>query len=318
MKRIVSQLRNLFRFRIAEGASLQRVQPGRDSGLPKRTGQLSLSWRDLQGVEAAVPVGHCVDLGERRGSGSYRLSRLLLDLDRCRPGPRGLPWSSTLFGPVDAACAPSPSPSISTFVIFSSHSERSRLCRNSSRPPKRSEFLLSWDSPLLPLCRSTSDASTPGSSRSLRSDGATRRILFHPRGFSPPRWFPPHRCCGFVAPRCRLWGPTRFPVSVPSSRWRWVRTLRSPRRGDPTKSSPRQQPCRIAAVVASLPLPSVLPVSPARSPGLTKYVANKFVGVLRRVEPTCAVPRGPSLFRGRRAGVDPRRPQSSGIPEVAA
>jgi hypothetical protein len=33
-----------------------------------------------------------------------------------------------------------------TLVIFSSPSERSRLCRNSSRLPKKSEFLLSWDS----------------------------------------------------------------------------------------------------------------------------------------------------------------------------
>jgi hypothetical protein len=50
---------------------------------------------------------------------------------------------------VDAACATSPSPSTFASVIFSSPSERSRLCRNSSRPPKRSEFLLSWDSPAL-------------------------------------------------------------------------------------------------------------------------------------------------------------------------
>jgi hypothetical protein len=47
-----------------EGASLQRVQRRRDTVLPKQNGQLSWSWRDLQGVEMAVPVGHCVNLGE--------------------------------------------------------------------------------------------------------------------------------------------------------------------------------------------------------------------------------------------------------------
>jgi hypothetical protein len=35
---------------------------------------------------------------------------------------------------------------LSALVTFSSPSERSRLCQNSSRLPKKSEFFLSWDS----------------------------------------------------------------------------------------------------------------------------------------------------------------------------
>jgi hypothetical protein len=40
--------------------------------------------------------------------------------------------------------------------------------------------------------------------------------VFRPRGLSPPRRFAPHRGCGFVAPRCRLWGSTRFPSRLPA------------------------------------------------------------------------------------------------------
>jgi hypothetical protein len=169
-----------------------------------------------------------------------------------------------------------------------------------------------------PLCRSTSDAYTPGSSRSLRSDGATRRILFRPRGFSPPRRLAPHRRCGFVAPRCRLWGPSRFPVPVPPSLWRWARTFRSPRRGDPTKSSPRQQPFRIAAVVASLPFPSILPVSPTRLPGTSKGVANKFVGVLRLERTACAVSSRAAPLPEKKGGSGPPAAEAVGLPRGRA
>jgi hypothetical protein len=66
----------------------------------------------------------------------------------------------------------------------------------------------------------------------------------------------------------------------------------------PTKSSPRQQPFRITAVVASLPFPSVLSVSPTRLPGSSKSVANKFVGALRLGGAACAVsPRAARLPR---------------------
>jgi hypothetical protein len=81
----------------------------------------------------------------------------------------------------------------------------------------------------------------------------------------------------------------------------------------PTKSSPRQQPCRIAAVVASLAFPSVLPVSPARLPGLSKNVANKFVGVLRRVDRLAPshVDRPPSEEGGREWTPDDRDRRAS-------
>jgi len=67
----------------------------------------------------------------------------------------------------------------------------------------------------MPLYRSTVCVSTPGSRGFLRADGASRRLLFRPRGFSPPRRFPPRRGCGSVAPRCRLWSSTRFPSRLP-------------------------------------------------------------------------------------------------------
>jgi len=142
---------------------------------------------------------------------------------------------------------------------------------------------------LPPLCRSTSDASTPGNLRSLRSDGAIRRILFHPRGFSPPRWLAPHRRCGFVAPRCRLWGPSRFPAPVPTSLWRWVRTFRSPRRGTPYEEFP-----------SSAALPHccgrcLLAVS-VRPPGLTLPVARDFDGRREQVRWRPS-PRGSGLRR---------------------
>jgi len=102
-------------------------------------------------------------------------------------------------------------------VIFSSPSERSRLCRTPRdfrrSPSSSSPGIRPLHAPL-PL---PADPSTPGGLRPLRSDGATHRILFHPRGFSPPRRFAPCRCCGFVAPRCRFWGSSRFPVPVPPS-----------------------------------------------------------------------------------------------------
>jgi hypothetical protein len=302
----------------AEGASLQRFQRGRDSGLPKQAGQLSWSWRDLQGVEAAVPVGHCVNFGERCGSGSFRLSRLPLDLGRCRPDPRGLSMSSVLVGPVDAACAPSPSPSMSTFVIFSSPSERSRLCRNSSRPPKRSEFLLSWDSPAFwPLCRTTSDASTPGSLRSLRSDGATHRTcsalgVSHPLGgllrigvaglLRPAAGYgvrrvsrcPSHPLCGGghepSVPRAAV---TLRRVPLVSSRSASLRSL---------------PPCRFRPSSRSHPPGCPGLRSTSRTSSLASFASRS------RLAP---FPRRPLVFRGRRAGMDPRRPKPSGFPEVA-
>jgi hypothetical protein len=63
-------------------------------------------------------------------------------------------------------------------------------------------FLLSWDSSVS-LPSAYLRASTPRSRGPLRTDAATRRFTFHPRGFAPPRWFSPHWSYGSVAPRNR-------------------------------------------------------------------------------------------------------------------
>jgi hypothetical protein len=98
---------------------------------------------------------------------------------------------------------------------------------------------------------------------------ANHRILFRPRVFSTPRRLAPRRGCGFVAPRCRLWGFARFPVPVPPAQWRWGRTSRFPRSEYPAKSSPRQQPCRITAVRCLLAVT-------VRPPGPSRPVARAF------------------------------------------
>jgi len=72
---------------------------------------------------------------------------------------------------------------IVALVNFSSPSERSRLCQNSSRSPKRSEFFLSWDSPACtPL---------PFVFRCVHSGGlappSVRRC--DPSNLVPPSWF---------------------------------------------------------------------------------------------------------------------------------
>jgi hypothetical protein len=54
-----------------------------------------------------------------------------------------------------------------------------------------------------PSHRYTLCASTPGSRGSLRASAATRRLMFRPRGFSPPRRFAPRKGRGFIAPRNR-------------------------------------------------------------------------------------------------------------------
>jgi hypothetical protein len=99
------------------------------------------------------PVGHCVGLGGRRVAGRLAFPAILLDLGSLPAwSPRGSP-SFALDRIRGSARAPSVHRSMSALMAFSSPSERSRLRWNSSRLPKKSEFLLSWDSPHLPLCR---------------------------------------------------------------------------------------------------------------------------------------------------------------------
>ena len=60
----------------------------------------------------------------------------------------------------------------------------------------------------LPSARPLPVSSLSGSRH--RRLAARRAITFRPRGFSPPRRVPPRGGCGFVAPRSRLWGSSRF------------------------------------------------------------------------------------------------------------
>jgi hypothetical protein len=124
------------------------------------------------------------------------------------------------------------------------------------------------DLPLLgfvcaPLHRHVPRASTPDGVTTAFGLPVSRPIdSFRPRGFAPPRRFPPHRgsraCCiplpvlGFVA----------FPASVAAA-WPKPATVdgkRSPRRvSHPSKNPPRLQPYRVTTALAFLPLPNRRP-----------------------------------------------------------
>jgi hypothetical protein len=85
---------------------------------------------------------------------------------------------------------------------------------------------------------------------------------FRPRGFAPPRRFPPQRsvraCCiplpvlGFVAFRASVAAARPKPATVYGKRF--------PRRGSyPPKNPPRRQPYRVTTALAFLPLPTRRP-----------------------------------------------------------
>jgi hypothetical protein len=82
-------------------------------------------------------------------------------------------------------------------------------------------------------------------------------VPFRPRGLAPPRRLAPQRACGFVAPRYRPWGSPRFSPDIhhPGPEGPLADTVTSPRRGHPSKGSPRLQPYRVTAAVASVQLP---------------------------------------------------------------
>jgi hypothetical protein len=93
-------------------------------------------------------------------------------------------------------------------------------------------------------------------------------IPFRPRGFAPPRRFTPLGARGLVASRCRSWGSSRF------SRFRGRAGAfrpppdaeRSSRRGShPSKDTSRSQPCRVTAVVASVPFRRLRGIAPRPS-----------------------------------------------------
>jgi hypothetical protein len=115
---------------------------------------------------------------------------------------------------------------------------------------------------VFPSRRHTFRASTPGSRGPLRTDAATRRFTFRPRGFTPPQRFSPRESYGSVAPRNRPRVRRVSCVPPPHHPKAGERRGQFPRRDShPSKISPHQQPFRITAAVAFLPLPSC-PVQP--------------------------------------------------------
>jgi hypothetical protein len=95
--------------------------------------------------------------------------------------------------------------------------------------------------------------------RRLRADGTTRPASFRPRGFAPPRRFPPRaglRACCIPLPVLRFVRVSLKPAPTVSRggspggdphRSQWVSGPRSSRRSYPSKSSPRFQPHRVTA-----------------------------------------------------------------------
>lgn len=150
-------------------------------------------------------------------------------------------------------------------------------------------------------------ASTPRSRSSLRPDDATRQVMFRPRGFSPPRRFPPRggsRACCIPQPvRVRRVSRRVVPGLAPP-KWSSLGTpiLRSPRRGShPPKSLPRQQPYRLTTAVALLLLPSRPIPGRRRSDDLFRRPATEVAGR----SPRDSAPKSAGL-RGRRTR-DPTR-----------
>jgi hypothetical protein len=186
------------------------------------------------------------------GSGSFRLSRLLLDRWPLPARSSRSSRSPALSWPVGVDCSASPFHEMWAFVNFSSPSEHSRLCQNSSRSPKRPEFFLSWDSP---ACTPLPFVFRRVHSRKLALPSVRRcdpSNVFRPRGFAPPRRLAPRRLCGFVAPRCRPVGFVVFPGAARSPLG--VRCVRSVPHDAVT---PFEEFPSSAAVSASLhPLPS--------------------------------------------------------------
>jgi hypothetical protein len=194
------------------------------------------------------------------GSGSFRLSRLLLDRWPLPARSSRSSRSPALSWPVGVDCSASPFHEMWAFVIFSSPSEHSRLCQNSSRPPKRSEFFLSWDSPALrpsavrlpmrPLpeaCAPFGPTVRPGESCSARV------VAHHLDGLLRVG------SAGLVRPAAGLWGSSRFPAQPGHLSVSGNPAFRSPRRGISLRRVPLVSSRFCIAASFCLPVVSVRP-----------------------------------------------------------
>ena len=156
----------------------------------------------------------------------------------------------------------------------------------SPRPPD----LLSWDSSRArsrelspPFHRHDPRASTPTGHRcpASASEEPTSEVLFRPRGFAPPRRFPPladsRACCipqpvvGFAAFPTRRSGHGTVRRPPVQHRRRHPRDVIS----YPPKNSPRRQPHRVTAAVALLPFLRLQGLAPSSSPYLPPTIAGR-------------------------------------------
>jgi hypothetical protein len=112
-----------------------------------------------------------------------------------------------------------------------------------------------------PLHRHASEASTPAPAacRRFGPEGSTPEVLFHPRGFSPPRWVPPlHplRACCIPLP---ILGFAAFPClalrSKTGPRDTFPRRRTYPSKNSPSTAAPRHRgpcaPCRSLRITAA-------------------------------------------------------------------
>jgi hypothetical protein len=130
--------------------------------------------------------------GRRRRSGSFGLSRSLLDLAGLPAGPRGFPPSPSS---PSSRCRHRGSPETGPPELRASKERSLHQPRPISRPPLLG-FVRSFDRP--PLHR-------PRPRRPLMGGEAISAFVFRPRGFAPPRRFAPPLARGFteLPHRCR-------------------------------------------------------------------------------------------------------------------
>jgi hypothetical protein len=183
-----------------------------------------------------------------------------------------------------------------------------------SHPPARSAQQGAHEYAPQPTLPATS---TPGRRTSLRSIGATRSILFRPRGFPPPRRFAPRQGREHVAARCQQGFTARPRTAVERTRRRRAvdaqcahpetstRQLTKPplRRRSPSRGrSPRRDP--------ELPTPRP---DPRRKPAMRPVAASRFGRPPRALERAVA-----SIHTGGRAWVDARCPVCPRAPRLRA